>query len=79
MATSSVSKGTVFRGPEGQVALRMGPAVTAYQYFVIHPDNGGYPVSTDKQITEIEGAPATEDAEAVPGWTKIYPSGGDSA
>lgn len=38
-------------GPDGQVAVEMGPGVTAYRYFVVHPERGGHPAF---QAAEIE-------------------------
>lgn len=33
--------GTARRGPNNEVAFKMGDGVTAGAYFVIHPDHGG--------------------------------------
>lgn len=44
----SAPPGTAFQGPEGQLAVRMGPGVTAGEFFVIHPDNGGHYASGDE-------------------------------
>lgn len=51
---STLSKGTAFRGPNGQVAVRTGPAVAVGQYFVFDPDNGGYYENADDKVAEIE-------------------------
>lgn len=48
---TTTPKGTVYqRSADGPVAVRMGPAVTAGDYFVIDPDNGGYYTSA----TDVE-------------------------
>lgn len=44
----------MFQSPDGNIALRMGPGVTAGQYFVLNPDNGGYYENNDDQVAAIE-------------------------
>lgn len=60
MATAKITPGTAFQGPDGQVAVKMGPAVSAGQYFVIHPDNGGH--YTDEN--EVKGWPQLSVSES---------------
>lgn len=62
---STISKGTAFVGPQGQVAVRTGPAVAVGQYFVFDPDNGGYYENDDDRVAAIESwAPLKADASA---------------
>jgi hypothetical protein len=75
---SQLDKGTAFMRPDGAVvAVRMGPGVTAGQYFVLDPDNGGYYENDDAKVAEIEswkkldttpvpGADHTPDAPVAP-------------
>lgn len=51
---SNTPKGTVFQSPGGMTAVRTGPAVTAGQYFIFDPDNGGYYEGGDEKVTDIE-------------------------
>lgn len=59
---SEIKAGTALRGPNGETAVRMGPLVTAYEFFVTHPDNGGHPVVTD-----------TPEATAIESWKPLVP------
>jgi hypothetical protein len=59
-----MAKGTTFRGPDGQIAIRTGPAVAVGQYFVFDPDNGGYYENADDKVAEIEAWPQLSPAEA---------------
>lgn len=69
MANTKTTPGTAFQGPDGQVALKMGPKVAAGQFFVIHPDHGGH-YSDDAEVDTIKDWPqlkadAALDAEKV--------------
>lgn len=61
---SDMVKGTALRGPNGEVAIRTGPAVAAGQFFVFDPDNGGYYAARDDLITQIEKWPALVEVTA---------------
>jgi hypothetical protein len=57
-----VPPGVVLKGPDGQFAVSMAPNVTAYRYFVIHPENGGHPVPADSpEAQQIATWPQMED------------------
>lgn len=54
---SDIAKGTALRGPNGEVAIRTGSAVTAGQFFVFDPDNGGYYAALPDLVAKIEQWP----------------------
>lgn len=82
--TPTIQPGTALQGPNGQVAMRMGPGVTAGKYFVIHPDHGGHwaagaevePIESWQQMTAVPNLDAKKidsgaiDPEQVPAVTK---------
>lgn len=71
---STKPKGTVYLGPIGQIAIRMGDKVTAGDYLVVDPDAGGYYAGMDDEIARIEtwtaletpAEPAQQEAPASP-------------
>ena len=60
-----VEPGAALRGPNGQVAIKMGPAVTAGAYFIIDPNHGGhYTNGVREQVDTWQ--PLVEDPEWEP-------------
>lgn len=55
----------MFQGPDGQVAVRMGPSVTAGEYFVIYPDDGGHYTRHQSEVDTIEMWPKMTQFSAI--------------
>lgn len=60
---ATLPRGTVLRGPTGQIAIRMGEPVTAGSYLVVDPDAGGYYAGLDSEVERIESWPQMAVAE----------------
>ena len=51
---TSDDAGTVRKSPEGKIAVRMGPGVSAGAYFVLDPNNGGFYSDGSKETIGTE-------------------------